>query len=106
MQEEDGLTQKGPEKRKHVRKSFVTAIDYGANGGMHTDFTKDISESGLFIETHARLEVGQELTMTFQHPALKRPIKVMGEIVRTTLDGIGVTFRDLTEDHRQTLAAF
>ena len=75
--------------RKPYRKEVVFATDHRA----YSEFIRDISASGLFIETTSPLEVGQEIKLVLSLPNRERPIKIAGEIVRVTEKGIGVKFK-------------
>ncbi len=79
--------------REHDRKSFVMVVDYVTQDRMYKDFIQDISASGLFIETNKTFSIGQNVTLTFPNPNQQEHIKIAGEVVRTTPEGIGVKFK-------------
>jgi uncharacterized protein (TIGR02266 family) len=79
--------------RKHSRKDFVTQVDFSTEDQAYKELVKDISPGGLFIETRAPLSVGQEITLLLSFPDQERPMKILGEVVRATDDGIGVRFK-------------
>ena len=54
---------------------------------------RDISGSGIFIKTNKQLSIGQEIAMTFKFPKAQKPIKVTGEVVRTTRTGAAAEFK-------------
>lgn len=84
------------EKRKYPRKSTLMDITYSSDQRrIFEDFVRNISASGLFIETNLISELGQKLTMTFSHPDTGDPIKVLGKIIRVDSGGIGVKFNKL-----------
>lgn len=80
-------------RRKHVRKPFLMAVDYSTQDYVYKDFIQDISTGGVFIQTHMPFTVGQEVSLTFPLPNYQRHVKVVGEVVRSTPQGVGVKFK-------------
>ncbi|HIJ42141.1 MAG TPA: hypothetical protein HPP90_13860 [Deltaproteobacteria bacterium] len=80
------------EKRNHTRKSFITAVDFVCQGRAYSEFAKDISANGLYIQTSGSFSVGQEVALTFPFPDTQKHIKITGCIARVTDTGIGVQF--------------
>jgi Tfp pilus assembly protein PilZ len=63
---------------------------------MESDFQapiENVSSGGIFISTHQRLFVGQEIAMKFDFPDTRNTIMANGEIVRTSFEGAGIRFR-------------
>ena len=79
------------DQRKHVRMRYSKSIIFAAQNKMLNGITKDISPSGVFIETRHRLEVGQTVTLTIP---LKnaRYAKIKSEIIWASPEGFGVKF--------------
>jgi Tfp pilus assembly protein PilZ len=80
-------------KREHYRKPFFTTVDYSNQDGVYKDFIKDISYGGVFIETSTPFSIGQEISLTFPIPNQQTHIKITGEIVRVSNQGIGIKFK-------------
>ena len=78
--------------RNHNRNQCFMPVDYRVNGHVYRDFIQDISDSGMFIETQRSLCVGEEMMISFAHPAFKFPVKVSAIIARSSNDGYGVKF--------------
>jgi Tfp pilus assembly protein PilZ len=78
------------EKRRHPRIPCFVAVEYVAQGRAYTEFIRDTSRGGMFIETYWPFMIGETLSLTFNPPDKKRPIKISGEVVRTNPKGIGV----------------
>jgi uncharacterized protein (TIGR02266 family) len=89
-------------KREHYRKPLFTVVDFTTRGHAFKDFIKNISPGGVFIETSIPFSVGQELSLTFALPNCEKHIKITGEVVRITPQGIGVKFRMLKQQHETT----
>ena len=85
-------------RRKYVRKPFLMAVDYSTKDHVYKDFIQDISTGGVFIETHMPFTVGQEVSLTFPLPNYQKHIKVVGEVVRSTTQGVGVKFKMADQD--------
>jgi len=85
-------------RRKHVRKPFLMTVDYSTQDHVYKDFIQDISTGGVFIQTHMPFTVGQEVSLTFPLPNYQKHIKVTGEVVRSTTQGVGVKFKMADQD--------
>ena len=81
------------ERRRHIRKSFVTVVDFASEDRAYREFIQDISEGGVYIQSSGSFSVGQEVLLTFPFPELHKFIKIAGRIVRATEEGIGVQFK-------------
>jgi hypothetical protein len=80
-------------RRKHYRKPVFMVVDYTTQGHAYRDFIQNISPDGAFIETPISFRIGQELSLTFALPSCQKHIKITGQVVRTTPQGIGVKFK-------------
>ncbi len=75
---------------------------------------QDISKSGLLLATDLSIEAGVSLSMTFDLPGYKKPIKVEGEVVRSiapdarrgTMAGIGIRFGEFNGDSQKRLEKY
>ena len=59
------------EKRQHPRIPYFAAVEYVAQGRAYTDFIRDTSRGGMFIETHLPFMIGEKLSLTFNPPEKK-----------------------------------
>jgi Tfp pilus assembly protein PilZ len=81
------------ERRRHPRKTcFFAEVDYAAHEGVYTDPIKDISRSGVFIETEQDLKIGDDVTMLFSDFSRIDLIRITGGVVRTVQAGVAVEF--------------
>jgi len=92
-------------RRKHVRRPFLMVIDYSAQDHVYKDFIQDISSGGVFIQTHMPFTVGQEVSLTFPLPNYQKHVKVMGEVVRSTSQGVGVKFKMADNDQEAMITS-
>ena len=84
------------EKRSGVRKPCYIPINYAAYDRVFSNHIRNISSSGLFIETQRPLLVGDEIIMTFRLEGFEKPFKIRGEIAHATRKGVGVEFKDIS----------
>ena len=92
-------------RRKHVRKPFLMAVDYSTQDHVYKDFIQDISSGGVFIQTHMPFTVGQEVSLTFPLPSFQKHVKVIGEVVRSTPQGVGVKFKIADKDQEAMITS-
>jgi hypothetical protein len=82
------------DQRINQRKPYSGHILFTAKNGFNEGRLKDFSRSGLFINSKARLSVGEVIIMALPFLSGKRT-KCKGQIMRSTKDGIGIElFRD------------
>ena len=64
----------------------------------YQDFIQDISAGGVFIETHMPFSVRQQVSLAFALPDYQKHVKITGEIVRSSPEGIAVKFKMVNQD--------
>lgn len=83
--------------RKHTRtmlkNPWVVLVDSETKNKSSHYSIKDISRCGMFIETDQAFLVGEKITVKFKIPTRQRLYKIMGEIVRSQVNGIGIKFK-------------
>ena len=84
------------DKRSSVRKACAIPINCASQNQIFSDQIKDISKSGLFIETTKPLFVGERVIMSFNINGYDRPFKIRGEIVHANRTGAGVEYREIS----------
>lgn len=84
------------EKRLNLRKSCDIPVNYATDYRVYTNHIKNISRSGLFIETQRPLIVGDEILMTFRLEGFNKPLRIKGEIAHATRLGVGVEFKEIS----------
>ena len=94
------------ERRGAQRAELMVQIDYSTVDEIFSEFTRDINEGGLFIETDKPSPVGTEIALYFNLPGSNGGIETTGRVVRTTdgssgiPSGMGVEFDELTGSNR------
>ena len=81
------------DRRKSPRKSCHTAVAYATRGFSSIEYIQDISAWGVFIRTPKVVPVGEDIAMTIPKPGSQASIKIIGEVVRNSPEGIGVKFK-------------
>ena len=107
----DALEQKAPkddgkERRRHPRKPCLIPLDYWVNGRDFRGYILDINAFGVFIETSDYFISGQEILMVFVVPNYRKSLKLTGEIVWSSQQGIGVKFTRLTHHQLDAIKNF
>ena len=94
------------DRRGAQRAELMVQIDYSTVDEIFSEFTRDINEGGLFIETDKPKPVGTEIALYFNLPGSGGGIETTGRVVRTTdassgmPSGMGVEFDELTGNNR------
>ncbi len=102
----DGLD---ADRRRSQRADLVVRVDYATVDELFSEFTRDINEGGLFIETEKPRPMGTEVAMCFKLPGSHEVVETQGRVVRITSGegptppGMGIEFDELTADDRQRI---
>ena len=86
------------ENRKHPRKECAIASAYFIQDKIYTDLITDISSGGVHITAKESPSVGDEISVNFVVSGQKRPIRLLGKIIRSSPDGFAVKFFDELEE--------
>ena len=81
------------EKRKKPRRASPMLLDYAVRDRVCQGFIHDISVGGVFIETGESISVGQEILSIIPIPNSPKSVRIKGNVVRNTPNGIGVKFK-------------
>ena len=104
-----GETSDGADRRRAGRASVTVRIDYATVDEMFSEFTRDINEGGLFIETEKPHQPGTEVSMQFHLPGSDQVLQTVGRVVRVSSGapgmppGMGIEFDELTDDDRRKI---
>ncbi len=95
------------ENRRTERTALVVRVDYSTVDTFFSDFTSNINEGGMFIETDAPSPIGTRVQLQFQLPGSGDPLKLEGRVVwsnppdgSTEGPGMGVEFENLDDAAR------
>ena len=94
------------ERRRSDRAELIVRVDYSTIDELFSEFTRDINEGGLFIETEKPRPSGTEVSLYFNLPGSNRTVKTSGTVVRVCdgsdgrTPGMGIEFEELPQDAR------
>jgi uncharacterized protein (TIGR02266 family) len=94
------------DRRRSRRADLIVRVDYATVDELFSEFTRDINEGGLFIETEKPRPAGTEVCLHFNLPGSDRTVKTNGIVVRVcdgsdgSTAGMGIEFEDLPPDAR------
>jgi uncharacterized protein (TIGR02266 family) len=95
------------ERRRSERAGLIVRVDYSTIDELFSEFTRDINEGGLFIETEKPRPAGTEVALHFNLPGSDRTVTTTGTVVRVcdgldgSTSGMGIEFEELPPDARQ-----
>ena len=98
--------------RRHLRAEVRVTVDRGITKTQFLGKAKNISESGIFLESNRLLEVGNVFQLSFRLPRLDEQVSGRGEVVRVVreedsgLYGAGIRFIEMPETAIDRIRAF
>lgn len=99
------------ERRLYERRTYVTPVifedEFGE--GLFVIPSRDMSESGVSLESDIPARVGSLLFLSFLLPGYKRPLRLTGEVVRMGEKAgspMGVRFVGVSEASLKRLQGF
>jgi type IV pilus assembly protein PilZ len=107
--ESDSASEENADRRRSGRSGVTVQIDYSTVDEMFSEFTRDINEGGLFIETEKPHQPGTEVAMHFRLPGSGNVLRTIGRVVRVSSGssgmppGMGIEFDELTDEDRQNI---
>ncbi|MCH7598759.1 MAG: TIGR02266 family protein [Myxococcales bacterium] len=97
------------ERRRSGRSDLLVRVEYSTVDEIFSEFTRDINEGGLFIETEKPRPTGTEVSLRFNLPGNVEPMQTVGRVVwvRSATDqepaGMGIEFDELTDEDRDRI---
>ncbi|MEE9218753.1 MAG: PilZ domain-containing protein [Acidobacteriota bacterium] len=98
--------------RRHNRIAIEMGVECAHDQQKLTGFARNISESGMFIETDADVQRGSHLTLSFTLPGQGASLEVPGEVARRIelkrqfRFGLGIRFSGLAQASRDQILGF
>jgi len=90
------------DRRLHDRSRLIVDVHFDGGESTGVASSTDISLGGLYLSTHTDIPVGAMLALRI--PLAGHHVVVKGEVVyKNPGKGVGVKFRDLTDDARRSL---
>ena len=93
-----------------------TPVYFDSNDPVLLGYARDISPSGIFIETRSPIDVGMRCALAFPLPSIDAKVHVVGRVVRTVPEpsfreegrvaGMGVEFERFGSSDRRAIETF
>ncbi|MBW2294553.1 MAG: TIGR02266 family protein [Deltaproteobacteria bacterium] len=105
----EGALEDDAERRRFGRSDLLVRVEYSTIDEIFSEFTRDINEGGLFIETEKPRPTGTEVAMRFNLPGNQEPLQTIGRVVwvRSASDqvpaGMGIEFDELSSEDRDRI---
>ncbi len=102
-------TQTVVERRRSPRAPVTVRVEYATVDAMFSEFTQNINEGGMFIETEQPLALEDRVRLHFRLPGSTEPIEVTGRVSWVSdgreddTPGMGVEFENLTSRARDQI---
>lgn len=97
------------ERRRSPRAPAVVRVDYTAVDTFFSEFSRNINEGGLFIETENPHPPGTQISLQFHLPGSNDPVKAEGRVAWSTgasegePPGMGIEFEQLDPESRERI---
>ena len=78
-----------PEKRKDLREECIMAVNFVIDDKAYTEFSRNISDGGMYIDSNMQIPAGRALLLAYQMPRQK-PTKRIGQVVWSDSMGMGI----------------
>lgn len=91
------------DRRQTTRAPVTVRIEYETVDSLFSEFTRNINEGGVFIETEKPLGLDEQVQLQFHLPAGAEPVKVSGRVVRVEQTGMGIEFDELDRAARERI---
>jgi len=75
------------DRRKSPRAPIVVRVDYSTVDDFFSEFTQNINEGGMFIETESPAELDALVHLQFALPGETEPVKALGRVIRIVQSG-------------------
>ncbi|MDJ0787120.1 MAG: TIGR02266 family protein [Myxococcota bacterium] len=104
----DSQVQKIVERRRSARAPVSVRVEYETVDSLFAEFSQNINEGGIFIETEAPLAIDEKVKLSFQLPGAAHAIEVTGRVARiepagSPTPGMGVEFDALGDSARRQI---
>lgn len=80
------------DRRQHTRHQCSLKVGYAAMDLSYIDFITDINCWGVFIQSDKNVPVGESVLLTIPLHGDEQSIKVLGEVMWSSPQGMGVKF--------------
>ena len=81
------------------REAYYEMLSFTSARGEHAGHARDVSTTGLFIDTTEDFEIGDKVKLHLTFISAPNPLRITGSVVRKATDGIGVRFDMRSKSH-------
>ncbi len=90
-------------QREYQRLENKTNIDVVIGDKLIQSDSRDISASGLFVNTSGTFETDKDVRVVFSIPGVEKPFKLQGSVVRAEQAGVAIKFENITPYFKKIL---
>ncbi len=90
-------------QREYQRLETRANIDVVIGDTLIQSDSRDISASGLFVNTSGTFETDKDVRVVFSIPGVEKPFKLQGSVVRAEHTGVAIKFENLTPYFKKIL---
>jgi uncharacterized protein (TIGR02266 family) len=104
-------TRTAVERRRAERAPVVVRIEYSTVDALFSDFTRNINEGGIFVETDEPIPLDEKVDLKLRLPGSDEFVHVSGRVVRvertteSAPGGIAIEFEQLDARARELINA-
>ena len=97
------------DRRRSQRVPLEVRVEYTTVDALFSEFTRNVNEGGLFVETERPAPIDSRVTLRFALPGSPDPVKVDGLVVRVSSGqageppGMAIEFEQLDPEARQRI---
>ena len=91
------------ERRRATRAPVTLRIHYATVDALFSEFTRNVNEGGLFVETEEPLALDETVVLQFTLPGSEAPVQARGRVVRVEASGMGIEFDKLDGSARDAI---
>ena len=101
------------DERTEERISATLKVSYDSYNKFITEYTRDVSKGGIFINTKRDHQVNDIVDLSLIVPGFDKPLIIKGEVIHLKIKnvpdeeaGVGVKFIEIDPESRKALIAF
>ena len=106
---QEALLKKGQEllsiEERAPRKTCRIPVRYSTFDRIYSDQIKNISLSGVFIETRRPIFVGEEISIELKIDGVNTPLRIKGNVVHASQAGVGIRFKNMNPHFPMIMAS-
>ena len=102
-------TRAAVERRRSERAPVTVRIEYSTVDALFSDFTRNINEGGIFVETDEAIPLEEKVELKLRLPGSPEVVHARGRVVRvdpateTSAAGIAIEFEQLDREAREAI---